>query len=117
MYLENLGGSTLNREAEETRKNLEAEERRALHLARLAEASKKAKDHKEKVKILTDQAKKDTEQTKDYEKELEDISERGEGSKKRIASTSSPDESRRQSKKTSPMSQVVEVQDPLQINT
>ena len=41
------------KDAEEVRKNKEAEERRSAHLVKLEDTSKKAKEHKEKVRTLT----------------------------------------------------------------
>jgi hypothetical protein len=62
------------KEASEAVKNVETEQKRSASLVKLAEASQKAADYKEKVKHLAEQAKKELQESRDYEKELEDIS-------------------------------------------
>ena len=61
------------KEASEAVKNVETEQKRAAKFARLAEASQKAADYKEQVKHLAEQAKKELQESREYEKELEDI--------------------------------------------
>ena len=68
---------------EETMRKLEADEKRSTNLVRLAEASNKAREYREKVKELADKAKRDMELSKDYEKEIEDPAQHGDGSRKR----------------------------------
>ena len=87
-------------EADEVRKKKEAEEKRCENLARLAEASSKATEYKDKVKELAEQAKKDMDLSRNYEREIEELTEHREGSRKRLPS-SSPGDSSQISKKPS----------------
>ena len=86
--------------AEQARKKVEAEEKRAASLAKMAETSKVAAEYKEKVKKLAEQARMEEQQARDYEKELEDISEGG-GTRKRSAPSPTPSDSLQPAKKHS----------------
>ena len=61
------------KEAADARKKFEAEQKRASNLARLSEVSKEATQYKEKVRLLAEKAKMEQEESRSYEKELENI--------------------------------------------
>ena len=72
----------------EARQKVETNEKRSANLARLAEASTKSKEYRERVKGLTEQTRKDLQLSREYERELEELAEQSEGSRKRAPSSS-----------------------------